>query len=109
MTTAMTPELPTSHIHLDERGVAWIGKTNIKVIEVAGEYLATGDSPEEMCAQHWGTLTVGEIYAALGYYFDHQAEFDVELDRQLQEARQLRQANLDSPGRQRLRSMGLLP
>ena len=111
MTAAIaSPSVPTTaHIHLDDRGVAWIGNTNVKVIEVAAEYLATGESPEEMCSQHWGTLTVGLIYAALGHYFDNQSAFDTEIDRQLQDHRQRRQATLDSPGRQRLRSMGLLP
>lgn len=105
--TTATP--PSSHIHLDDRGVAWIDDTNVKVIEVAAEYLAHGDSPEEMCAQHWGTLSLGQIYAALSYYFDHQAAFDAELDRQLSDYRQRRIQSLDSPGRQRLRAMGLLP
>ena len=105
--TTATP--PSSHIHLDELGVAWVDDTNIKVVEIASEYLAHGDSPEEMCAQHWGTLSLGQIYAAIGYYFDHQAEFDAEIERQSREARQLREENMDSPGRRRLRAMGLLP
>lgn len=108
--TLNTPSAPlTSHIHLDDRGVAWIDNTNIKVIEVAAKYVAHGDSPEEMCAQHWGTLSLGQIYAALSYYFDHQAAFDAELERQLQDYRQRRARSLDSPGRRRLRAMGLLP
>lgn len=108
-TVATTSAAPSSHIHLDDRGVAWIDNTNIKVIEVAAEYVAHGDSPEEMCAQHWGTLSLGQIYAALSYYFDHQAAFDAELDRQLDNYRQRRAQSLDSPGRRRLRAMGLLP
>ena len=110
--TAIADAAPSpihSHIHLDDRGVAWVDDTNIKVIEIASEYLAHGDSPEEMCAQHWGTLSLGQIYAALGYYFDHQVEFDAEIERQLLDYRQRRLNSLDSPGRRRLRSMGLLP
>ena len=95
-----TPSPNHSHIHLDELGVAWVDDTNIKVVEIASEYLAHGDSPEEMCAQHWGTLSLGQIYAAIGYYFDHQAE----IERQLLDYRQRRLNSLDSPGRRRLRS-----
>ena len=43
-------------IELDERGVAWITGTQVKVIEVATDKLAHGSSPEEQrpqkkCAQ----------------------------------------------------------
>jgi hypothetical protein len=42
------PQTATAHIHLDTRGVAWIGKTNVKVIEVVLDKLAYGWSPEEI-------------------------------------------------------------
>src|SRR5436309_11952706 len=98
----MTAPINT-HIWLDERGVASIDDTNIKVIEVAEEKRAYCESPEEIAYQHRGTLSLAQVYAALAYYFDHQAEFDAEMDRTLREFEQLRAASLDSPGRQRLR------
>jgi uncharacterized protein (DUF433 family) len=97
-----------SHIRLDDCGVAWIDATNIKVIEVALEHIAHGSSPEEICDQHNGYLTMGQIHAALMHYFDHQAEYEREIDRQLRESDALRTASLDSPGRRRLRAMGKL-
>jgi hypothetical protein len=45
----------SSHVRLDERGVAWIDETRVKVIEVAMDWLANRSSAEEMHLQyHWG-------------------------------------------------------
>lgn len=97
-----------SHILLDERGVAWIDETNIKAIEVALERIAHGQAPEEIHDQHQGYLSLAQIHAALAYYYDHQDEMDAEIERQLRDYEQGRAASLDTPGRQRLRSMGKL-
>jgi uncharacterized protein (DUF433 family) len=97
------------HICLDDRGVAWIDDTNIKVIEVAAEYRAHRPSPEEMVYQHYGQYSLAQVHAALAYYYDHQAEFDAEIDRQLKEYEELRAAAGESPVRKRLRAMGNLP
>ena len=104
----MSTVTPT-HIHLDSRGVAWIDDTNVKVIEVALEKIAHGSTAEEIYDQHRGHLSMAQIHAALSWYYDHRAEFDAEIDRQLEEFDQRRAASLDSPGRQRLRRMGKLP
>jgi uncharacterized protein (DUF433 family) len=104
----MTP-VALSHIWLDDRGVAWIDATNVKVIEVAAEWRSTGMSPEEMVYQHYGSPNLAQTMAALTYYLDNQAAFDAEIDRRATEADRLRAANLDSPGRRRLRAMGKLP
>ncbi len=100
---------PISHIQLDDRGVAWVADSNIKVIEIALDRRAHGFSAEEIAFQHYQRLSLAQIYAALSYYHDHQAEFDAEMDRQLAAAEQARAATLDSPGRQRLRGQGKLP
>ncbi len=102
-------ETLTSHIRLDEHGVAWIDDSNIKVIEVALDKIAHGSSPEEIYDQHDGYLSMAQIHAALTHYYDHQAEFDAEIDRQLADYKQRRSQTLDSPGRQRLRSLGKRP
>jgi uncharacterized protein (DUF433 family) len=51
-------------IELDERGVAWITGTKVKVIEAATDKLAHGSSPEEMHFQY-PHLSLAQIYAAL--------------------------------------------
>ncbi|MEK6322272.1 MAG: DUF433 domain-containing protein [Acidobacteriota bacterium] len=94
----------TPHIEIDERGVAWITRANTKVIEVILDRLAYGWSPEEIHFQH-PTLSLAQIHAALTYYYDHQAELDGEIMRQLKEVEALAEAAKDSPGRRRLREV----
>ncbi|HTG18299.1 MAG TPA: DUF433 domain-containing protein [Blastocatellia bacterium] len=98
----------TTHIELDERGIAWITGANTKVIEVVLDKLAYGWSPEEIHFQH-PALSLAQIHAALGYYYDHQAELDDEIVRQVKEVEALAEAAKDSPGRRRLRQLGLRP
>ena len=99
---------PTAHIHLDERGVAWIDETNVKVIEVALDKLAHGSSPEEIHFQY-SNLSLAQIHAALSYYYDHQQAFDATIEEQLREVEALRAQAGESPVRQRLRALGKLP
>jgi uncharacterized protein (DUF433 family) len=98
----------TAHIHLDHRGVAWIDDTNVKVIEVVLDKIAYGLSPEEI---HSGypDLSLAQIYAAFSYYYDHQAEIDAEIARQVREVEALAAQAADSPLRKRLRAAGKLP
>lgn len=95
-------------IELDERGRPWIVGTNIKVIEVVLDHLANGFSPTEIHRQY-PHLSMANIHAALAHYYAHQDEIDTEIRRSRDEYERLWQQNQDSPGRQRLRSLGLLP
>ena len=83
-------------IELDERGVAWITGTKVKVIEVATDKLVHGSSPEEM---HWQYphLSLAQMYAALAYYYEHQTEFEAEILRQAERATAWADAAKDSP------------
>lgn len=100
--------LVTAHIRLDERGTAWIDDTNTKVSEVAQDMLAHGWSPEEIHFQH-AHLSLAQIHAALGFYYDHKTEMDEAIRRSLQNAEKLRTQAGDSPLRKRLRELGKLP
>jgi uncharacterized protein (DUF433 family) len=91
------------HIHLDDRGVAWIDDTNVKVIEVALDHLAQGLSPTEIQYQHYDHLTLAQIHAALAWYYDHQDQFDTEIAAQVARYEQQRSASLNSPARQRIK------
>ena len=93
-----------SHIVLDNAGVAWIGETNVKVIEVVLDMLAYGWSPAEIHFQHPG-LSLGQIHAALGYYYDHQPLMDAEIA-QWQASIELLRPEGESPIRQRLKAQG---
>ncbi len=104
---ALMPVLTAVHIRLDERGVAWVDDTNTKVIEVALDRVAHGWSPEEIHFQH-PHLSLGQIHAALGYYYDHQAEMDEQIQRSVEEAQRRRSQAGESPLRKRLRELGKL-
>ncbi len=75
--------VPIRTISVDERGVAWITGTGIKVKEVVIDKVVWGMTPEDMLAAHphW-SLPI--IYAALSYYYDHQAEVDAQIERDRQ-------------------------
>ena len=99
--------LKTAHIKLDVRGVAWIDDTNTKVIEVAQDMMSHGWSPEEIHFQH-PHLSLAQIHAALGYYYDHKPEFDAAIEESLRRVSELRDQAADSPLRKRLRELGKL-
>ena len=96
-----------THIWLDDRGVAWIDDTTVKVAEIALDQIAHGWSAEEIHFQH-PHLSLGQIHAALAYYHDHKAEFDAEIQRSLERVDQLRAEAGESPIRKRLRALGKL-
>ena len=93
------------HIMLDERGRAWIDDTNTKVIEVVLDKIGHGLTPEQIIEEHYGNFSLAQVYAALAYYYDHQAEFDAEIERQEREYLELREQSLDSPIRRKLRDV----
>lgn len=101
------PASTTAHVRLDDRGVAWVDDTNTKVIEVALDMIAHGWSPEEIHFQH-AHLSMAQIHAALGYYYDHKAEMDAHIQQSAQEVERLRAEAGESPVRKRLRDMGKL-
>lgn len=101
------PVLMTAHIRLDDRGVAWIDDTKTKVIEVALDMIAHGWSPEEIHFQH-PHLSLAQIHAALGFYYDHKDEMDEQARRSLREAERLRAQAGESPLQKRLRETGRL-
>jgi uncharacterized protein (DUF433 family)/predicted nuclease of predicted toxin-antitoxin system len=95
----------TTHIRIDENGVAWIDDTRIKVIEVAIDKIAYDSSPEEMHHQY-PHLSLAQIHAALAHYYDHKAEFDAAIAQELREVDELRKQAGESPVHKRLREMG---
>ena len=97
----------TAHIWFDERGVPWIDDTNIKVIEVAMDMIAHGWSPEEIHFQH-PHLSLAQIHAGLGYYYDHQSEMDYQINKSRVEYESQRAGAEQSPLRKRLRELGRL-
>jgi uncharacterized protein (DUF433 family) len=91
------------HIMLDENQVPTIAGTTMKVVELVLDHLAYGWSPEELHFQH-PDLSMGQIYSALAYYWDHKAELDQDLERRLQLIDQLRQTTKPTPLAERLKA-----
>ena len=92
--------LATTHIEIDESGVAWIAGANTKVLEVALDKIAYGWSPEEIHFQH-PHLSLAQIHSALAYYYDHQQEIDAEIERRRDETEEMA-ARDQSPLRKKL-------
>lgn len=74
----MIVETRYEHIQLNEAGVPIIAGTTMKVIELVLDHKAYGWSPEELHFQH-PYLSLGQIYSALAYYWDHQVSLDEDI------------------------------
>jgi uncharacterized protein (DUF433 family) len=99
----------TDYQHIELRnGVPYLEGTQTKVIEVALDRLAHHWDGDEIHRQH-PHLSLGQIYSALAYYYDHQEELDQDIARRMQEAEQIRKQLGESPIRLKLKAMGLLP
>ena len=96
-----------SLIEIDEDGVAWIAGANTKVVEVVLDKMAYGWSPEEIHFQH-SHLSLAQIHAALGYYYDHKADMDTQIQSSVKDVEKLRAQAGESPIRKRLREAGTL-
>ncbi len=103
----MLVETRYEHVVLDEQGVPTIAGTTMKVKELVAERLAWGWSPEELLINH-PYLTLGQIYSALAYYADHQAEIDEEIEADDQYVDELRRNAEPSPLVVRLKNQGLI-
>jgi uncharacterized protein (DUF433 family) len=103
------PSMQTTyeHIALDEKGTPVIAGTTLKVIELVVEKLAHGWSAEELHFQH-PYLTLGQIYSALAYYSDHQAEIEKDIENRLAQVIKLEKEIGISSLIERLKSKGLI-
>jgi uncharacterized protein (DUF433 family) len=62
------------HLSIDADGTARIEETRYKVLYLAGEHYHYGWSAEEILRQH-PDLRPEQVYAALGYFYDHFDQF----------------------------------
>jgi uncharacterized protein (DUF433 family) len=91
MTTALD-----GHIHVDDRQVARIGGSRIKVMHLVMEAMANGYTPQQLHEQH-PHLKLAQIYAALTYYHDHKEQFDRQIEESTQRVDRLRAEAGESP------------
>jgi uncharacterized protein (DUF433 family) len=76
-----------SHPYIDKRpgyrgGCAIIAGTNFPISSLAVYILPHGMLPEEL-VRRFPHLTLAQVYDALSYYYDHQAEVDAEIEKNL--------------------------
>ena len=93
------------HIVLDERGIPRIAGTQMKAIDLVEAKRANGWTPEQVHEQH-PELTLGQIYSALAYYWDHQDELDGAIQARHRELDELRRQTAPSRLVERLRQEG---
>ncbi|HXF61620.1 MAG TPA: DUF433 domain-containing protein [Caldilineaceae bacterium] len=101
-----TPEVTKTayaHIVLDAKGRPVIEGTRMKVSHLVTEHLSWGWSPEELYFQH-PHLTLGQVYSALAYYWDHKEQVEAEIEQDLQEVEKLREANAATSALAKLRN-----
>jgi hypothetical protein len=104
----MATELTYPHVEKPQGEPARLQRMpRLRIAQIAMEYLAHGWSADEMCRQH-PNLRPSEAYAAMGYYFDHQAEIDQEIRDEWEHVRQERLSAPRSPFFVRMHAKGLL-
>jgi len=107
MDAVVLAETRYEHVVLNEQGTPTIAGTTMKVRELVAERLAWGWSPEELFINH-PYLSLGQIFSALAYYADHQAEIDKEIKLDVQYMDEQRRKAQPSPLVVRLRMQGLV-
>lgn len=103
----MLAETRYEHIILDDNNVPMIAGTTMKVVELVLDSQAYGWSPEELHFQH-PYLTLGQIYSALAYYWDHKEELDQDIERRLQRVDKIQQELKPLSLRTRLQAKGMI-
>jgi hypothetical protein len=70
-------------------------------------HLGRGLGPEDL-VRHYPYLTLAEVHAAMAYYHDHQGEIDSEIQEELNQLQDSREANLRSAIWQKLKAKGVI-
>ena len=104
----MLAPLSYPHIEKSENQPARLQRLpRIRVAQIVMDYLAYGWSVEEICRQH-PYLTPAEAHAAMGYYFDYQAEIDSEISDEWVQVQASEAQGIRSPFYTRMKIRGLL-
>ncbi len=97
-----------AHIALSEQNVPMIAGTQIKVVEIVLDHLAHGSDAREI-HREYPHLSLGQIYSALAYYYDHQAEMDEDIAQRMRKVGEIKQRMGPGPITLKLKAQGLLP
>jgi uncharacterized protein (DUF433 family) len=96
------------HIVLSQNNVPIIRGTTLKVVELVMAQRAYGWTPEEIQINH-RYLSMGQIYAALAYYWDYREVLDQDIQQREAYVAGLEQQSQGSPFVTRRKTQGLLP
>jgi uncharacterized protein (DUF433 family) len=103
MTVATIP-----HVVIDDKGIARVAGSRIRVVDLAMQRTGLGLTPEQI-NESYPHLTLGQIYAGLAYYYDHKAELDQKIEDDARFADELRAQSGESDFVKRMRAEGKLP
>lgn len=78
-----------------------------RVAMIVMDYLGRGLGPEDL-VRHYPYLTLAEVHAAMAYYHDHQGEIDSEIQEELNQLKDGREANSQSIIWQKLKAKGVI-
>src|SRR5437763_1413590 len=74
-----------------------IAGTGLRVTDVVIATIMHLQSPDEIAAAYG--LTLAQVYAALAYYYEHQAELDADIHQQITTAQALKEKHIANGGR----------
>lgn len=88
MSTAISLVTKPVPLRTDDAGVLRVGDTRVSLDSVLAAF-NTGSTAEEI-VQQYDVLALADVYSVLGYYLDHQHEFDSYLATRKTQREQLR-------------------
>jgi uncharacterized protein (DUF433 family) len=106
MPTALPAIPPYPHVDLDGAGIPILAGTTMKIAELVMAQRAYGWSPEEIHFQH-PYLSLSQIHSVLAYYWDHQSEIDLDIERRSRFVEQARREAGPSALAEKLRGRDL--
>lgn len=90
------------HIEFDELGTAYVQATRYKALHLISEHVAYRWDAEQLQRQH-PELSLPQIHAVLGYYYDHRQACDQQLRETQRQCDALRSQHEDGALQARLR------
>lgn len=103
----MLAETRYEHVVLSDSRVPLISGTTMKVVELVLAQAAYGWSAEELYIQ-FPQLTLGQIYSALAYYWDHRDELDTDIEKRIEKVDEIKKSTPVAPLIKRLKDKGLI-
>ena len=103
----MLAETRYEHVVLNESHTPLIAGTTMKVVELVLAQAAYGWSAEELNLQ-FPHLTLGQIYSALAYYWDHREELDKNIEHRIEFVNKTQKSMPVSDLVKRLKDKGLI-